>query len=97
MQSSRYTALPMDEREFDPETAVCCTASDVVPDGVAELPCLIAVAVKGLEFGEEVEALVAVVCGEVGVPAVDDSSEPVVVIVVVSTAKPCCWRPDTSR
>jgi hypothetical protein len=52
--------------------------------------------VERLEFGEEVEALVAVFCGEVVVPAVDDVPEAVIVIMVVSTAKPCCWRSDTS-
>ena len=46
--------------------------------------------VEGLEFGEDVEALVAVFCDEVEFPVVDDVSKAVVVFVVVSTAKPCC-------
>jgi hypothetical protein len=61
-----------------------------VLDGVAEMLFVTAPDVEGLEFGEEVEALVAVFCDEVEFPVVDDVSKAVVVFVVVSTAKPCC-------
>lgn len=90
MQSSRYTGLPMDERGSGIETVVCRVAGDAVSDGVAETPCLIAVDVEGLEFGEVFEALVAVFCGEDVAPVVDDVPGVVVVFRVVSTTKPCC-------
>jgi hypothetical protein len=90
MQSSRYTGLPMDERGSGIETVVCRAAGDAVSDGVAETPCLTAVDVEGLEFGEEFEALVAVFCGEDVAPVVDDVPGVVVVFRVVSTTKPCC-------
>jgi hypothetical protein len=97
MQSSRYTGLPMDRREADADMVVCCIAGDVVPHGVDEVPCLTAVVVEGLGSREEVEALVAVVCGGVVIAAVDDVPEAVVVTMGVCTVKSCRWISDTSR
>jgi len=97
MQSSRYTGLPIDERGSGTERVVFRTAGDAVPDGVAETPCLTAVDVEGLEFGDEVKVLVAVFYGEAVVPVVDDIPEVVVLLMVVSTAKPCCWSSSASR
>jgi hypothetical protein len=92
-QSSKYTGLPMDRRVIGADMVACRTAGDVVPDGVAGVPCL----TTWLAFGEGAEGPVVAFCEEVVVPVVADVPDAVVVFVVVSTAKPCCWISDTSR
>lgn len=75
----------------------CLTAGDDVPEGVAEIPFLAAIDVKGLAFGEGVETPVVLACEEVVIPVIGRVPEAVVVVVAVSTAKPCRWSSKTRR